>query len=120
MSVFVTVSIGVGAKSLGSGLNAETIAFNNVTDGKGNTTRNFSLSVYPPPLLSVLPGSSPSQFHLQLVGGPGQTCLIQTSSDLVKWLPIATNFSAPNGFLDYTDVAAGNFQRRFYRAVITP
>ena len=119
-SVSVTVSISAGAQFLAAGFRAETIAFNNVTDGKGNTTRNFSLSVYPPPLLSVLPGSSPSQFHLRLAGVPSQTCLIQASSDLLKWLPIATNFSAPNGFLDYTDIAAGNFQRRFYRAVITP
>jgi hypothetical protein len=119
-SVSLTVSITAGAKSLGAGSRAETIAFNNVTDGKGNTTRKVTLSVYPPPFLKVLPDSSPSQFHLQLAGVPSQACLIQTTTDLLKWLPIATNFSAPDGFLDFTDIAAGTFQRRFYRAVVTP
>jgi hypothetical protein len=46
--------------------------------------------------------------------------LIQASTDLLKWLPIATNFSAPNSLLDFTDIAARNFQRRFYRAVVAP
>ena len=49
----------------------------------------------------------------------GVTLVIQASSDLVSWIPLATlTNSAP--LLTNIDTFAVNFPRRFYRAVLYP
>jgi hypothetical protein len=51
---------------------------------------------------------------------PGFTYLIMASSDLVNWTPIATNLATATNLVSantvlFTDRAASNFPRRFYR-----
>lgn len=63
------------------------------------------------PLLSAQYATN--RFSLQLDGAPGTIYLLTASSNLVHWIPLATNLS-PFSFVE-TNVAA--FPRRFYRAV---
>jgi hypothetical protein len=48
------------------------------------------------------------------VAGPGQSYVIEASSDLSAWLPVATN-SVLNGFVDFTDGSLQGAQIRYYR-----
>jgi hypothetical protein len=55
-------------------------------------------------------------FQLQLDGTAGSNYVIQASSDLVHWSPLATN-TASNGFLYFSDTNTGAISTRFYRGV---
>ncbi len=52
--------------------------------------------------------------HLFFAGSSGQTYVLQASTNLVNWVPVATNI-APAGIFEMTDPDAANFQSRFYR-----
>jgi uncharacterized repeat protein (TIGR03806 family) len=88
---------------------------------------NFVNSVAPSDLLVVLPGvsfTSPGSFangmfEMQISGLPGQSYVIQTSTDLVSWIPLLTNVSATSPFT-VVDPGAGNYPLRFYRAAQKP
>ena len=55
------------------------------------------------------------QFQLGFLGTPGQTYVLQASTNLINWIPLITNTAVTNQFL-LTDPGASNFSRRFYRA----
>ena len=69
---------------------------------------------------------NPSQFvsvsltngvvHLFFAGTSGQTYVLLASTNLVNWVPVATNI-APSGIFEMTDPDAANFRSRFYRAL---
>lgn len=58
-----------------------------------------------------------SGFNIQLSGPAGSNYVIEASTDLKNWTPIATN-SAPSGTVSYIDTQASNYPSRFYRARI--
>jgi streptogramin lyase len=68
---------------------------------------------YPPPRLSNA-GFSAGQFRFDLTGPPGQSVIVESSPDLVNWLPIWTNTSA--GSFAFSDTQTGVSSNRFYRA----
>jgi uncharacterized repeat protein (TIGR03806 family) len=88
---------------------------------------NFANSVAPSDLIIVLPGVSftsagsftNGMFEMQISGLPGQSYIIQTSTDLVSWIPLMTNVSATSPF-SVVDSGATNNPFRFYRAVQKP
>ncbi|HYV26856.1 MAG TPA: hypothetical protein VFA77_04950 [Candidatus Eisenbacteria bacterium] len=57
-------------------------------------------------------------------GRPGQTNVIEASTDLVKWTAISTNvFSSTNSFcpfIDFQEPASTNLVRRYYRSFSLP
>lgn len=55
-------------------------------------------------------------FSLTVNGVPGYNYVIQASTNLTQWVSVQTN-SAPFSFVDSN---AGEFDRRFYRAVYLP
>jgi hypothetical protein len=59
--------------------------------------------------------TTPGQFQLRLAGTPGQSFVIQATTDLVHWTSISTNTLSGAAF-DFTDPNAGSFKMRFYRA----
>jgi hypothetical protein len=61
-------------------------------------------------------GTSDNCFQMRLVGVAGSNYVIQASTDMVNWVPIATNTPA-TGLWNFTDGQSTNFVRRFYRAV---
>ncbi len=54
--------------------------------------------------------------HLFFAGTSGQTYVLQASTNLVNWVPVATNI-APSGIFEMTDPDAAHFQSRFYRTM---
>ena len=54
--------------------------------------------------------------HLFFAGLTGQTYVLQASTNLVNWVPVATNL-APAGIFEMTDPQAAQFQSRFYRTL---
>ena len=87
-----------------------------------SATNNFSVTVLPPspPALAVsrlLPISQNFQFSFQAY--TNTTWRIEASTNLAStnWLPVVTNIARPSGTLQFTDLLATNFTRRFYRAV---
>ena len=56
------------------------------------------------------------QFVFAVSGPTGQVVRIEAGTNLVTWGTVATMTNS-SGTMQYTDPAAGNFDRRFYRAV---
>ncbi len=54
------------------------------------------------------------QFNLNLAGELGRTVVVEPSTNLLNWLPLATNTFGANP-LDFTDPSASNFPARFCR-----
>ena len=74
-----------------------------------------SLTVFNPRPLVFTSGAMTAQgFRLQLLGPAPATYLIEVSSDLQNWSPIATN-AVVSGTLELLDAAALNDPVRFYR-----
>ncbi len=67
----------------------------------------------PPVLLS----DGGSQVTLQAQAG--QTYAIEASTDLLTWMPIATNTLSGTTWI-FEDTKSTNYSRRFYRAVYRP
>ena len=66
------------------------------------------------PRLELLSATQPFAFNV--IADPGENGRVEASTDLVTWTTL-TNFASATGTNQFTDVAAPNFERRFYRAV---
>ena len=88
-------------------------------DGLTSDDINGAQELYPPQLsvIAVQPRTESGLFHLKMTGLPDSHQIIQTSTDLVTWISLATN-SVTNGELDFTDTV--NSSARFYRALRAP
>lgn len=63
--------------------------------------------------------SSNGLFTLQFVVPPSLTWILETSTNLQGWLPVATN-STGNGLVEYSDPESIHSPRRFYRVLLAP
>jgi hypothetical protein len=89
----------------------------------GTSTRYL----YAPELVQVLPSRAPptlgitplnaTQFRITVAGQSGQTIVLQHSTDLVTWLPLATNTLTTNLWL-YTNTLPAPPTQRYYRALL--
>ena len=70
------------------------------------------------PQLVLVPQSNPltGGFQLSVTNLPGQSVIIQASTNLVSWLPVFTNTEP----FTFTNFDSTNFPFRFYRAVTGP
>ena len=71
--------------------------------------------------INVIAGPSmgtDGKFHFSFVGEFGQLYLVQLSSDLKNWIPVATNTVDALGNLDFTDSTTTPIGARFYRVVV--
>ena len=66
--------------------------------------------------LSLLPGGSANPLTFQVRVVPGQTVVIERSTNLVNWVPIHTNPPAATNWVHFSDPNAPLFPQRFYRA----
>jgi hypothetical protein len=67
--------------------------------------------------LNADPFSKTNGFGLNLQAPLGFNYTIQVSTDLLNWQSL-TNFVSTNSLLYFSDPAATNYNRRFYRAVM--
>ena len=70
-----------------------------------------------PVLLS--PGLQNDRFGFMIAGFPGQTVIVEASTNLVRWEALATNKLAGTIF-DFADEPGLGLPYRFYRAVLAP
>jgi hypothetical protein len=97
--------------------NTATVSANAFETGLINSVAPSDLFVIVPGVSFTAPGFfTNGMFELQLSGVPGQTFVIQTSTNLVDWIPLLTNVPAASPF-SVTVVGASNNLSRFYRAV---
>jgi hypothetical protein len=90
----------------------------------GAHTRYF----YAPELVQIVSSQPPmvgiakldeEQLVIGIIGGSGQTIVLQSSADLHDWMPLATNTVAA-GTWYFTNVVQQGIGRQFYRAALLP
>jgi hypothetical protein len=60
-----------------------------------------------------------NKLRFNVLASPGQTVAIKATTDFVDWITVQTN--TLNGSVwEFTDVNAGTFTKRFYKAVLVP
>jgi hypothetical protein len=64
-------------------------------------------------------GASNGQFQFTVTGVPGSNAIVQGSTNLQTWLPLATN-PLSQGSFTFTDKLATNYSARFYRVLLSP
>jgi hypothetical protein len=69
-----------------------------------------------PPVLAAA-GVQTGQFRLHVSGWPGQTVVIQASTNLAQWVALATNTLAGTT-LEFSDPDSANHPQRYYRAML--
>ena len=72
------------------------------------------------PRLSIPTRLDNGQIEFQVTGLVGSSQVIQASTNLTVWIPIATNVIPGSGTLLVTDPDATNYSRRFYRTMQRP
>ena len=102
-----------GPLSLTSNLTLSASAY---ATGYINSVTASALFIIQPMQFTSAGFATNGQFQLNFLGVPGQTYVLQASSNLVNWVPLSTNTPVTNLF-QLMDPGAGNFQRRFYRAL---
>jgi len=93
-----------------------------VTNSTGSVNSAAILSVTNPVMILSCAGNAgtgmaPQGFGFQLSIPTNCPYVIQASSDLLDWTPIATNIATSAGMI-ITDCAATNYSRRFYRVMV--
>ena len=63
-----------------------------------------------------LVGGGTGGFQLSVTNAPGQSVIIQASTNLVSWIPVYTNTEP----FTFTNFDSTNYPFRFYRAVTGP
>ena len=81
---------------------------------------SVTVSTNAPPQLSDPRRSTGGGFSFQLAGVPLATYVIQASTNLAAWVPVATNTLPASGVLQIADPQAAAFSSRYYRAVKAP
>lgn len=71
------------------------------------------------PTLSALPSAQANQFTFQLRGQAKVRYVLETSADLLNWIPIATN-TLTDSSLNVTNLASSSSPFQFWRAVWKP
>lgn len=91
---------------------------NGVGEATSSTATLVVLANVVPATLNIVTSTlqmTTSGFNIQLSGPAGSNYVIEASTDLKNWAPIATN-AAPTGAVSYIDTEASKYPSRFYRA----
>lgn len=80
---------------------------------------NLRKALTPIYVTAISPATS-SPFELRVFAATNLICVVQVSTNLASWIPLATNTTSAGGSFDFTDGQSTNFPRRFYRAVASP
>jgi hypothetical protein len=67
----------------------------------------------------LAPGILNAQFGFTISGFPGQIVIVQASTNLVRWDPLATNALTGTTFT-FADTSSVGLPQRYYRAVLAP
>ena len=116
---FVTAPFPGGVASPTVVTNTVSVAANEETLNPAHSTA-WSTTAVDPIHPAILTGSLQSgSFQLTITAQPGLSYVIQASTDLSTWVPIATNAANLNGVLTLT--SSSGFPYRFFRTrLVTP
>jgi hypothetical protein len=84
--------------------------------GSNNSVASRALFTIQPPRFTSAGFSTNNVFQLGFSGMVGSNYVLQASTNLINWTPVATNLAGSNLF-NLFDSSAGNFQYRFYRVL---
>jgi hypothetical protein len=84
------------------------------------TNGTLASDILPPQFSSIAPTNG-GVIHLQLAGTAGRSYSIQATTNLPspQWTTLQTGV-AINGVLEFDDISADTFPRRFYWALVVP
>ncbi len=68
------------------------------------------------PVQFLSEGLSNGFFQMQFIGAPGSNYVLQASTDMVNWAPLATSPATAN-LLNFVDRSSSNYPSRFYRVL---
>lgn len=83
----------------------------------------FISRFFSPPVTISLLSASASSLNIQLTGETGRTYLIEESSDLIQWSPLAMGTAAGpdmTGTVSHTETPPANSMKRFFRGIVQP
>jgi len=69
--------------------------------------------------IAALPTESNQPFRLHVDGGLNRTCIVETSTNLITWLPIFTNTTLADGAFTFTNTVTHPAQE-FFRVAAAP
>lgn len=81
---------------------------------------SVTVSINAPPVLNSPQRLAGGGFSFQLAGTPLATYVVQASTNLTVWAPVATNALPASGVVQIADPQASAFSKRYYRAVKVP
>jgi len=118
-------SLTVAAVALGAGSFAITAEYSDAAGNFNNSTNGLTQVVNnpaPAPVACKICITPPQAgcVNASLTGTPGQTYVLEASTDMIHWTAISTNVAGANGLLTLTDTNAGKFPSRFYRGATLP
>jgi len=117
----ITVSgaaLGVGTDNITAEYSDAAGNFNGGTNGLSQIVKN---PVSAPVACKIcLQPAQAGCMTANLAGAPGQTYVLQASSDLIHWTAVSTNVADANGLVSITDTNAAKFPSRFYRSATLP
>jgi hypothetical protein len=118
-------SITVSGAALGAGSFTITAEYSDAAGNFNSSTNGLTQVVNNPasaPVACKICITPPQAgcVNANMTGTPGQTYVLQASTDMIHWTSISTNVADANGLLTLTDANAGKFPSRFYRGATLP
>lgn len=114
-----TLALTFQANSAGTYTNGATVSATTTDPNPDDDSVGVNIAVAvstPPSIVPYFAHGGGGALQLSVTNDAGATIVIQASTNLTTWLPVATNV-AP--FI-FTNFDTTNFSQRFYRAVTTP
>ena len=103
----------------GTNLVSVKVTDNSVTPLSATNSFKVIVTPFPPVLTNLLAGSHSFQFSFHTLSNTTWRIDAATNLDAAtNWLPIFTNTAGTSGTLQFTDLLATNYLRRFYRAAL--
>jgi subtilisin family serine protease len=81
---------------------------------------NLRKALSPPIRLTALPSNGGAPFQFVSYVGPNRSNIVQSSSNLISWLPLYTNITTTNWTFDFSDADSTNTTLKFYRVNSAP
>ncbi len=123
-----TINLTVVAVALANNTNGSVLVTAEYSDPAGNfssSTNSLNQSIVavtpPPPAIgkmSLAPISLNGSVQATLLGTPGQTFVLQVSTDMVHWSSVSTNVADASGAVSIIESNAMQFPSRFYRGMM--
>ncbi|MGI9172158.1 MAG: hypothetical protein ACR2F0_02470 [Chthoniobacterales bacterium] len=80
---------------------------------------NLTPSLQPPAINTASLARDANGLHFTVIGFPGQQVTVQATTDFATWTPLQTHTFTGTTW-DFVDPNAGQYSKRFYRAVLAP